>query len=264
MAALAFAGDAQPWQRSLRWTRPAPNRRAIAAGVALALFLTAIELGLFDVEMRREIARSGHAPPDQVLHVDLIEEERPVEPPAVEPAPVYPVPMPVEHRPRTRAAQRVPAHAPNPAPIPSQDKPRLFGLDGHILLPDEHAPTGAPNELSQHVPKGDAFARTNPVPYQPTRFDQYFPDVRESLGGEIMRKTTLTYEWLTPWGTRWVCKSNLLLLGMGGCGWGPAPRLTADQMHAIRADPPPVPLLPNPVPPATSDPPDDQSVVPGY
>ncbi|HEX5122293.1 MAG TPA: hypothetical protein VFV97_03525 [Rhodanobacteraceae bacterium] len=188
-----------------------------------------------------------------MLHVDLIEEERPIEPPSVAPMPVVPLPVPIEHRPRIRATPRTLRHEPKPEPVPSERKPQLFGLDGHILLPDEHAPTGAPNDLSPHVPKGDAFARTNPVPYEPTRFDQYFPDVRESLGGEIMRKTTLTYEWLTPWGTRWVCKSSLLLLGMGGCMWGPAPRLTADQLHAIRADPPPSPLLPDPNPPATDD-----------
>ncbi len=231
-----------------------PDRRRLALGIALALLLTAIEVGLFDVEMRREIARVGHPPPDAVLHVDLIEEERPIEPPSVAPAPLVTLPVPIEHRPRIRATPRASRHEPKPEPVPSERKPQLFGLDGHILLPDEHAPTGAPDDLSPRVPKGDAFARTNPVPYEPTRFDQYFPDVRESLGGEIMRKTTLTYEWLTPWGTRWVCKSSLLLLGMGGCMWGPAPRLTADQLHAIRADPPPPsPLLPDPNLPATDD-----------
>jgi len=253
MAALAFAGDAQPWQRSLRWARPRPDRRAVAFGIALALLLTAIEVRLFDVAMRREVARAGHAPPDRVLHVDLIEEQRPVEPPAVATAPLSPRPAPIQHRTRARVAPAVPSRAPEA--VPSERAPRLFGLDGHILLPDQHEETNAPNALAPTIPHGDPFARANPVPYEATRFDKYFPDVRESLGGEIVRKTTLVYSWRTPWGTVWECKSSLLLLGMGGCTWGPAPTLTIEELKALRADPPPSPpQAVAPVPPATNDP----------
>lgn len=253
MAALAFAGDAKPWQRSLRWTRPAPDRRAVAAGIALALVLTAIELGLFDLAMRREIARAPHAPPDRILHVELIEEERPVETPVVTPAPLLPLPSPIVHRPRGRV---VPHASPREAPSASvaAERPRLFGLDGHILLPDAQKEEKA-NALSPSIPHGDPFARANPVPYEPTRFDKYFPDVRESLGGEIMRKSTLTYTWRTPWGTVWECKTNLILLGIGGCTWGPAPQLTAEEMKAMHADPPLIPLqATDQKPPAADDP----------
>jgi len=249
MAALAFAGDAQPWQRSLRWTRPTPDRRAVAFAIALALLLTAIEVHLFDVAMRREIARAGHAPPDRVLHVDLIEEERGIEPPAVANAPLLPLPAPLQRQPRARVAPPREHEA-----VPAERAPRLFGLDGHILLPDEHAAKNAPNALSPNIPHGDPFARANPVPYEATRFDKYFPDVRESLGGEIVRKTTVVYSWRTPWGTVWECKSSLILLGIGGCTWGPAPRLTIEELKALRADPPPGPWqAPNPAPPATND-----------
>jgi hypothetical protein len=252
MAALAFVGDAQPWQRSLRWTRPAPDRRVVALGIALALLLTAIEVRLFDVAMRREVARAGHAPPDRVLHVDLIEEERPVEPTALATAPVLPLPKSVPRRRRTRVMPHAPSRAPEA--VPSERTPRLFGLDGHILLPDEHAHDNASNAFSSHIPHGDPFARANPVPYEATRFDKYFPDVRESLGGEIVRKTTLVYSWRTPWGTVWECKSSLLLLGMGGCTWGPAPTLTIEELKALRADPPPSPpQAADPAPPATND-----------
>ena len=230
--------------------RPTPDRRAVAFGIALALLLTAIELGLFDVEMRREAARIGHAPADRVLHVDLIEEERPVEPSVVEPAPAAPLVPPVEHRPRARVVHRAAPREPVPVSVPSNEKPRLFGLDGHVLLPEQTAASGDAGAFPEHVEHGDAFARTNPVPYAPTRFEKYFPDVRESLGGEIMRKTTLSYSWITPWGTQWTCKTNLLLLGMGGCGWGPAPRLTAEELKAIRAPDLPLPVQPQPPPQA--------------
>ena len=200
--------------------------------------------------MRREVARAPHAPPDRVLHVELIERERPV----VTPAPLLPLPSPIEHRPRGRIAPHAPPREARPEPVPSE-RPRLFGLDGRILLPDAQKEEKA-NALAPSIPHGDPFARANPLPYEPTRFDKYFPDVRESLGGEIMRHTTLTYAWRTPWGTVWECKTNLILLGIGGCTWGPAPTLTIEELKALRADPPPSPPWADPVPaPATSDPP---------
>jgi hypothetical protein len=189
--------------------------------VALALVLTIIEVGLFDVEMRREAARIGHVPPDRVLHVDLIEEQWPVAPPVVvEIPPLLRLPAPVQHRTRPRVVQRETPRE-SPQATPSDEKPRLFGLDGHVLLPDQPAGSGGvPTTFPQGGAHGDALARTNPVPYVPTRFDRYWPDLHETLGDEVWRKTTVAYSWITPWGTRFVCKSNLLLLGVGGCGWG--------------------------------------------
>jgi hypothetical protein len=229
--------------------RPAPDRRAVAAGIALALLITAIEVDLFDAAMRREVARVGHAPPDRVLHVELID-EKPAAPPAIdlEPPPLLRRPVPAERPVRAHTVRRAEPRETAPSPTPSDERPRLFGLDGRVLLPDRPVKDNAPDSLSPHVARGDPFARTNPVPYEPTRFEAYFPDVRETLGGEILRKTTLTYTWLTPWGTQWTCKTSLLLLGMGGCGWGPAPRLTAEQLKAIRAPDLPLPRQPQPQP----------------
>ena len=225
--------------------RPAPDRRAVAWGIALALMLTMIEVGLFDVAMRREIARVGHAPPDRVLHVELIEEERPLAPPVVtEPAPPLRFPAPAQHR--ARVARRQGPREPAPETLPRKETPRLFGLDGRVLLPEAGDGTHSGSGMQEGSAHGDAFARTNPVPYTPTRFNSYWPDVRETLGEEIMRKTTIVYGWRTPWGTVVECKASLILLGIGGCGWGPAPRLTIEQLRAIRADPPPSPLQPAP------------------
>jgi hypothetical protein len=256
MATLAFAGDARPWQRSLRWAPPAPDRRWIACGIALAVLLTAIEVRLFDIAMRREIVRAGHAPPDRVLRVELIEPERPLEmPPEPVPLPRLPVPADARRAP-SRAASRKPPRRSSPEAIPSTLRPRLIGLDGHIFLPDELAEKtpGEPGTLAPSAAHDDAFARTNPLPYEPTRFDAYFPDVRESLGGEVIRKTTISHQWHTPWGTVIECRASLILLGIGVCTWGPAPRLTEEQLKAMRADPP---LLPQPSPgdpPATPAP----------
>jgi hypothetical protein len=108
----------------------------------------------------------------------------------------------------------------------------------------------ASENLPQGAVHGDAFARVNPVPYEPTRFNRYWPDVHESLGDEIWRKTTITYGWRTPWGTVVKCKTSLILLGVGGCGWGPAPSLTIEQLKALRA-----PDLLLPPQPSADDPP---------
>lgn len=207
--------------------------------------------------MRREVARVEHAPPDRVLRIRLIEEERTVEPPAVvEVPPLLRLPVPVEHPVHARVVRRQVPREAVPEAAPTQERPRLFGLDGRVLLPEQSRESGETRAgFPQDSAHGDAFARTNPVPYEPTRFEKYFPDVRESLGQEIMRKTTLTYSWITPWGTQWTCKTNLLLLGVGGCGWGPAPRLTIEELKALRAPDLPLPQpQPQPQPPA-DDPP---------
>jgi hypothetical protein len=241
MATLAFAGNGGPWQRSLRWSPPIRDWRWIAGGIAFALLLTAIEVDLFDVAMRREVVRVGQAPPNRVLDVDLIEERAPVETPA-EPAPPPLLRAPAEApRKPTRAARREAPRSAKPDTGPQATAiPKLVGLDGHILLPDESTEQnhGEPEALAGHIVHGDPFARANPVPYEPTRFDAYFPDVRESLGGEVIRKTTVSHAWYTPWGTMVECKASLILIGIGVCTWGPAPRLTEEQLRALRADPP--------------------------
>lgn len=76
--------------------------------------------------------------------------------------------------------------------------------------------------------------------------------MRETLGGEVIRKTTLTGTWRTPWGTVVECKASLILIGIGVCTWGPAPQMTVEEMKAMHADPPP---LPQPVPGDAAPPP---------
>ncbi|HEY6892907.1 MAG TPA: hypothetical protein VI258_01970 [Rhodanobacteraceae bacterium] len=222
----------------------------MACGIAFALLLTVIELKLFDVAMRREIVRAVQAPPDRVLHVELIAREEPVEIPP-EPVPPLPSRTPAEaQRMRARSAPRdAPRRSRAEAATPTRI-PRLVGLDGHILLPDGTTENhrDEPRPLAGEVARGDPFARANPLPYRATRFDRYFPDVRETLGGEVIRKTTISGTWRTPWGTVVECKASLILIGIGVCTWGPAPGLTEEEMKAMHADPP---LLAQP-PPGTS------------
>jgi hypothetical protein len=64
------------------------------------------------------------------------------------------------------------------------------------------------------------------------------PSVRESLADEIVRRTTYARTWTTRSGTRIECATSLLMAGLGVCGWGVAPRATAEELRAMRADPP--------------------------
>ena len=71
------------------------------------------------------------------------------------------------------------------------------------------------------------------------------PSVRESLGAELVRKTTYTHTWHTRSGTRIQCMTSLVMAGLGICGWGVEPRATAEELRAMRADPP-MPTAPKP------------------
>ena len=72
-----------------------------------------------------------------------------------------------------------------------------------------------------------------------------------------MREAVISKAWRTPWGTVIECKASLVLVGLGGCGWGLAPRLTIDELKALRAPDLPLPPKPpeQPEPPADENPP---------
>jgi hypothetical protein len=237
------------------------TRRRIA--LAISLLLNAGFIVIADLAMRPQ---SRDFPPrTQPIEVRLIELAAPPQAPAFEPPSqplvLLPTPTPPPRRaapPRAIVSFAQPAEA-TPrvdTQAPSEAQPlRLVDRDGRILLPDAAASPMASSRSLQasDAPLRDAFARRNPVPYTPTRFDKYFPPVDETLGGEIVRKTTITHTFLTPWGTQITCTTMFFVIG--GCGWGYAPQLSADEMHAMHADPPlpPSSLLPHP--PETPPPP---------
>lgn len=116
---------------------------------------------------------------------------------------------------------------------------RLFDVDGRVRLPgstpgDVSAVSAFPaGPLAVH--DGDPFARRNPVPYEPTRFESVWAPRDETLGGELLRKITPERTFLTPWGTQITCA---WLLVLGGCSWGYAPTATIEELQRMRADPP--------------------------
>jgi len=232
---LSFASDRLPWQRSLRWERATLDARRIAFGVLLGAFLTTIELVGFGIGMRGQIAREvRHAPPTPV-QVELMDE------------PLLPIP-PEPEVPAKLLQPRIPTAVPGrsrpsvpPAIIETPPSPvlQLFDRDGNVRLPESPVQNGGEVAFGAH-PRGSPypFARRNLVPYAPTYFDRAWVPGDESLGGELIRRTTFSHTWRTPWGTQISCAVSLVLAVIGGCGWGHAPTATIDELRAMRADPP--------------------------
>jgi hypothetical protein len=123
--------------------------------------------------------------------------------------------------------------------IPSEPAElRLYDRTGSVLVPDMHKAEGTSTVFPDRprvAQEGNPFVHRSPLPYTPTRLDQYWPPVRETLGGELVRKATVKKSWRTPWGTQIECA---WVLFFGGCGWGPEPRATAEELKQMRADPP--------------------------
>lgn len=231
-------------------------RRCVATFLALLLnlgFLVALDHVMRP--LARERTRWPHAAPDDVLLVRLIEPSpspspataaQAVESPPPEPA----TPERARSRPGARAEARTPAapaaagpvreraaaSAP-PDSIESPTAPRFYDRDGQVRLPEAGAaPVETPFPQRPIVPaEGNPFVHRNPLPYEPTRFDRYFPDVRETLGDELVRKATVKRGGRLPGGLYVECT---WVLFFGGCAWGHPPTATIEELKAMRADPP--------------------------
>ncbi|MEP6880881.1 MAG: hypothetical protein ABI866_02755, partial [Dokdonella sp.] len=79
------------------------------------------------------------------------------------------------------------------------------------------------------------MAHQSPLPYQATPFDRYWKPDGETLLGEWVRKASKEASHDTKYGTRVTCKAFLFLMA---CGWGPTPRVSIEELKAMRADPP--------------------------
>ncbi|MET0224901.1 MAG: hypothetical protein ABW187_00505 [Dokdonella sp.] len=115
---------------------------------------------------------------------------------------------------------------------------RLYDQTGRVLLPDAPADGAAVVSFPDRprvAREGNPFVHRSPLPYTPTRLDKYWPSVRETLGGELVRKATMKRVSRTPWGTQVECT---WVLFFGGCSWGAEPRATAEELQQMRADPP--------------------------
>lgn len=230
-AALHVRSDA-PWQRSLRWETPTIDSRTLLPPLALAIVLTVLQWLALGLAMHRQIriaTRVGSSAPIRVYLIDRAPSV--AEPPMPEPPPrvresTFRVETPA------RVVSKSNARA-TPAPRTVEESPAsllLFDREGRIRLPE--ASPAAP------AAKSDAFARRNPLPYTAMRFENAFAPANESLGEELVRRSTVSHTWRTPWGTEISCSVTLILGALGGCGWGEPRRATPEELHAMRADPP--------------------------
>jgi len=108
------------------------------------------------------------------------------------PPPTPPVRAQASARPAATAPPAPPPAAAATAAAPASSRPlRLYGTDGRILLPAAAASSKAPvaNNLrgDTHVMQG-----YDPLHYQPTPFEPYFPPLDESAGGAAVRRVVDT------------------------------------------------------------------------
>ncbi|MEO5626878.1 MAG: hypothetical protein ABIQ70_12790 [Dokdonella sp.] len=196
---LRFRTDQQPWQRSLRWSKPERNRRLLLLGGLFALAMTILQLVGFALVMRPyRIHLARNAEPIQVV---LIEPEILIPPPPEPEAPIVARPSRIAIAPpQLKDKQPPPPHPEEPSSEmqarmgnagSGTTVPQLFNPDGSIRLGTSTAPS-AP--LAPKNPQEAAKARWaqiekrgNPIDCHKTRFAQAFtPD--ESSGDKVARK----------------------------------------------------------------------------
>ncbi|SFN20211.1 hypothetical protein [Dokdonella immobilis] len=190
----------------------------------------------------------------RVIHLRLI--DPPVEPapaPQARPEPVSPAevsaPPRARSEPMTQSAGMPPEVAsesrPQPAVVansiatqPVRPVPGVFDRSGRVLLPKESG-VGDPARFAAKVPektwRPDPMAHLSPLPYKPTPFDKYWKPADETLLGEWVRKATRKSVHDTRGGTRITCEAFLFF---SACGWGPTPRVSIEELKAMRVVPP--------------------------
>lgn len=102
---------------------------------------------------------------------------------------------------------------------------QLFNDDGSPRLSKaaidaSQTPATAP-DFAPPQPQAIAPIRS-PIPYKPTRLDDYWVPSNETLGAEARRRVTVEKAFKTPWGTTWRCA---WFLTIGGCGDVPPPAM---------------------------------------
>lgn len=178
-----------------------------------------IEIVFFDAPARLPAALESAQPPATPPVV---------EPPVTSAVAAQRIPLPqLQPLPNALREPAQPLAAPGAAPpAPAAlDSSRLFNDDGSPRLSkqaiDAAQPLVAAPDFAPPKPQAIAPIRS-PIPYKPTRFDEYWVPSNEPLGAEIMRRVILEKEFKTPWGTRWRCAYIIIL---GGCGDVPPPAM---------------------------------------
>jgi hypothetical protein len=233
--------------RARHWRKMPDARRPSRVPLLLALALHVLFAALVWQALRTTLPPNG-APNHALVarFVPIVLPQR-----IISPEPAAPV------KPRTVAAQRSPAPPPRPRPDEAEvtTTATLYDRDGQPLLPPPAPSASAATPGSvQRLPQGDAqvMRHANPLPYQPTRLDPYFPPPGESAGGAAVRKlkdaVVGTKAVDLPGGIHLKCKT-LLGIPTPNCSDPPAPPSAKDGDERLSMAPA-RPLAADPHPPA--------------
>jgi hypothetical protein len=114
----------------------------------------------------------------------------------------------------------------------------LFDANGRVVLPtpaDERAVDAFGSIDRRPEYAADPLKHRRALPGHTTRFERDWIPANETLAGEWIRKGTVKKQWDTRGGNRVQCA---LMVVIPGCSWGWAPRVTIEELQAMRADPP--------------------------
>lgn len=113
----------------------------------------------------------------------------------------------------------------------------IFDRQGRVIVPAASAEDphkfGVRNRDSSFESR--PMEHQSPLAYQPTRFDRYWKPDGETLLDEWVGKLSKEVSHDTKHGTRISCGAFLFLIS---CGWGHTPRVTIEELKAMRANPP--------------------------
>ncbi|GAA0702311.1 hypothetical protein [Dyella marensis] len=260
-------GPTRALLHELRWRRQPRDRWRFWAGMALALVLHLLFIGVTWWEMR---PRPGEPlPPPRAgdaLQVRFIPRGMPRSaPPPVEaapPAPPAPRVAPVREPPaRNAMTASLPTPAPAPAASVAAPAPRLFGADGRPLLPTAQPAAASSASYVERGVVGDSkvMRHDNPVKYQATRFDQDWNkgNALDSALKRVVDATTVKKTVTLAPGLRIHCAVALAALA-GGCGGDPPAPPSAKDGDERLSMAPARSLAPPPNPP---EPPSDEECI---
>ena len=175
--------------RQMRWRSPPRHPRRTWLAMIVAVLLHALFVVAIWHIMRPPPSRAVAEPAEQVLQVRFISRAPTA---SVKPPPAPPPPPParrpsavITHEPVAKDAMRLQSPLATPAETPHL---KLFDKQGRALLPATAASSAEPGYV-QNTPQGDKriMQHTDPIKYEATRFEQYFPPPDESAGGAAVR-----------------------------------------------------------------------------
>lgn len=224
----------------------------------LALIVSLIVHGLLYLGIRQwSLLHRVDSADFSVLHLRLIDTPSTAPPPAVVHASSPQVQSVLENaqKPELVESRVAPAVAP-PAAVPAEPiiparvphaasatkasadaLAAIFDHHGRVVLPDAVADDPAIFGSRKHALEytENPMAHQSPLAYKSTSFDRYWTPDGETLLGEWVRKASKTSSHDTKHGTRITCGAFLFLIS---CGWGPTPRVSIEELKAMRAEPP--------------------------